>query len=34
LKVDRFLCCIHDLEIIAKAGSLEELANRVQFLPL
>jgi hypothetical protein len=26
--------CIHDLEIIAKAGSLEELANRVQFLPL
>ena len=26
--------CIHYLEIIAKAGSLEELANRVQFLPL
>lgn len=26
--------CISDLEVIAKAGSPEELANRVQFLPL
>ena len=26
--------CIDDLEIIAKAGEPEELANRVQFLPL
>jgi hypothetical protein len=26
--------CIHDLEIIAKAASLDELANRIQFLPL
>lgn len=26
--------CIRDLEIIAKAGHLEELANRVQYLPL
>jgi hypothetical protein len=26
--------CIHDLEIIAKAGELEELLNRVVFLPL
>jgi Domain of unknown function (DUF5615) len=26
--------CIDDLEIIAKAGELEELANRMQFLPL
>lgn len=26
--------CIHDLEIIAKAGEPEDLTNRVQFLPL
>ncbi|PYT05847.1 MAG: hypothetical protein DMF60_10705 [Acidobacteria bacterium] len=26
--------CIDDLEIITKAGESEELANRVQFLPL
>ena len=26
--------CIHDLEIIAKAGEPEDLANRVEFLPL
>lgn len=26
--------CIRDLEIIAKAGKLEEFANRVQYLPL
>ncbi len=26
--------CIHDLEIIAKAGEPEDLLNRVQFLPL
>ncbi len=26
--------CIRDLEIIAKAASWEELANRVQYLPL
>jgi hypothetical protein len=26
--------CIHDLEIIAKAGEPEDLANSVQFLPL
>jgi len=26
--------CIQDLEIIAKAASPEEMANRVQFLPL
>ena len=26
--------CIHDLEIIAKAGEPEDLINRVQFLPL
>jgi len=26
--------CIRDLEIIAKAGRLDELANRVQYLPL
>lgn len=25
--------CIHDLEIIAKAGEPEDLTNRVQFLP-
>lgn len=26
--------CIHDLEIIAKAAELEDLANRTEFLPL
>ena len=26
--------CIHDLEIIAKAGALSDLENRVEFLPL
>ena len=26
--------CVHDLEIIAKAGEPEDLSNRVQFLPL
>jgi len=26
--------CVHDLEIIAKAGESEDLINRVQFLPL
>ena len=26
--------CIRDLEIIAKAGEAEDLANRVEFLPL
>ena len=26
--------CIHDLEIIAKAGDAEELSNKVQILPL
>jgi hypothetical protein len=26
--------CIRDLEIIAKAGRLDELTNRVQYLPL
>ena len=26
--------CVHDLEIIAKAGEPEDLTNRVQFLPL
>ena len=26
--------CVHDLEIIAKAAYPEELANRVQYLPL
>ena len=26
--------CIHDLEIIAKAGQPEDVMNRVQFLPL
>ena len=26
--------CIHDLAIIAEAGEPEDLANRVQFLPL
>ena len=26
--------CIHDLEIIAKAGEPEDLVNRVEFLPL
>jgi len=26
--------CIHDLEIIAKAGEAEDLSNQVQFLPL
>jgi hypothetical protein len=26
--------CIHDLEIIAKAGEPEDLINRVEFLPL
>lgn len=26
--------CIHDLEVIAKAGEPEDLANSVQFLPL
>jgi predicted nuclease of predicted toxin-antitoxin system len=25
--------CVHDLEIIAKAGEPEDLINRVQFLP-
>jgi hypothetical protein len=25
--------CVHDLEIIAKAGGPEDLINRVQFLP-
>lgn len=26
--------CVHDLELIAKATSLEDLVNRVEFLPL
>lgn len=26
--------CVHDLEVIAKAGEPEDLINRVQFLPL
>src|ERR1700751_5358299 len=26
--------CINDLELIAKVGTTEDLANRVQFLPL
>ena len=26
--------CIHDLELIAKAGEAEELSNRIQFLPV
>jgi len=26
--------CIHDLDLIAKAGEIEDVANRVQFLPL
>lgn len=26
--------CIHDLELIAKAGEIEDFANRVQYLPL
>ena len=26
--------CINDLELIAKVGTAEDLANRVQFLPL
>jgi hypothetical protein len=26
--------CVHDLEIIAKAGEPEDLSNRIQFLPL
>jgi hypothetical protein len=26
--------CIHNLELIAKAGELDDLANRVEFLPL
>jgi hypothetical protein len=26
--------CIHDLELIAKLGTAEDLENRVQFLPL
>lgn len=26
--------CVHDLEIIAKVGNLEEFANRIQYLPL
>ena len=26
--------CVHDLEIIAKAGEPEDLSNGVQFLPL
>lgn len=26
--------CVHDLEIIAKAGEPKDLSNRVQFLPL
>ena len=26
--------CVHDLELIAKAGEPEDLFNRVQFLPL
>ena len=26
--------CVHDLEIIAKAGEPEDLMNRIQFLPL
>jgi hypothetical protein len=26
--------CVHDLEIIAKAGEPEHLSNGVQFLPL
>jgi predicted nuclease of predicted toxin-antitoxin system len=26
--------CVHDLEIIAKAGEPDDLINRVQFLPL
>ncbi len=26
--------CINDLELIAKVGTTDELANRVQFLPL
>jgi predicted nuclease of predicted toxin-antitoxin system len=26
--------CLHDLDLIAKAGEIGDLANRVQFLPL
>jgi hypothetical protein len=26
--------CIHDLELLSKAGNPEDLSNRVQFLPL
>jgi hypothetical protein len=26
--------CVHDLELIAKAGEPEDMSNRVQFLPL
>jgi predicted nuclease of predicted toxin-antitoxin system len=26
--------CVHDLEIVAKAGEPEDLINRVEFLPL
>jgi len=26
--------CVHDLELIAKVGEAEDVANRVQFLPL
>lgn len=26
--------CIHDLELIAKAGEPEDIINRIQFLPL
>ncbi|MGH9847000.1 MAG: DUF5615 family PIN-like protein [Blastocatellia bacterium] len=26
--------CVDDLELIAKAGELEDLANRVEYLPL
>ena len=26
--------CVRDLEIIAKAGMLEDFANRVEYLPL
>ena len=26
--------CVHDLEIIAKAGEAEDLLNKIQFLPL
>ena len=26
--------CIHDLELIAKAGEAEELSNSIQFLPV